>query len=321
MKNNWPLSAVVATTVLASAAMAQQFAPAVTVAIPPARMAAAKEAGGAELGREVESLCVTSWHAKAHRDGSKMPAKLKFTLAEPRQVFDNLYWVGYKEIGAWILKTSKGLILLDSLNSTEDAEQVLVPQMTRLGLDPHQIKYVIVSHGHFDHFGGSAYLQRVYGARVAMGGPDWTYMAESRPFDPPFQAIAEKPKQDIMVRNLDRITVGDTTVTMFLTPGHTPGSLAMVFPVKSNGRVVKVVLIGGALPMQTRDNLGWFEQNLNRAAGAAGVVDIINSHPPVSDPNIRESLESGKPATPWGWDKVRRLLKAGAECTADQLSG
>ena len=54
---------------------------------------------------------------------------------EPFKIFDNLYYVGFYAIGAWILDTGDGLILFDALNSDRDVETVLLPGMRELGLD------------------------------------------------------------------------------------------------------------------------------------------------------------------------------------------
>ena len=92
---------------------------------------------------------------------------------EPTKVFDNLFFVGNEFVGVWILRTSDGLILFDSSSSADEAEHHLVPGLRKLGLDPAGIKVVVVTHGHWDHFGGAAYLQSTFGARVALGGADW----------------------------------------------------------------------------------------------------------------------------------------------------
>jgi len=94
-------------------------------------------------------------------------------VIEPTKIFDNFYYFGFNTVGGWALTTSAGIILIDTLNSAEDAEKVIVPSLQKLGLDPTQIKYIIVQHGHADHFGGALYLQDKYNARVVMGAADW----------------------------------------------------------------------------------------------------------------------------------------------------
>ena len=78
--------------------------------------------------------------------------------AEPAKVFDNLYWVGQTQFSAWALKTSAGIIIIDALYDYS-VEDEIVGGLTKLGLNPADIKYVIVSHAHGDHVGGAKFLQ------------------------------------------------------------------------------------------------------------------------------------------------------------------
>ena len=70
------------------------------------------------------------------------------TVIEPTRVFDNLYFIGMTSQNAWAITTSAGIILIDTMNSTEEARDVLVPSMKKVGLDPAQIKFIVISHGH-----------------------------------------------------------------------------------------------------------------------------------------------------------------------------
>ena len=74
---------------------------------------------------------------------------------EPVKLFDNLYYMGFSDIGAWAITTSDGIILLDTLNSPQEADEIMVADMRKVGLDPATVKYAIIGHGHFDHFGGA----------------------------------------------------------------------------------------------------------------------------------------------------------------------
>jgi metallo-beta-lactamase class B len=151
----------------------------------------------------------------------------------PTKIFDNLYYFGFNTVGGWALTTSAGIVLIDTLNSTDDAQKVIEPAMQKLGLDPTQIKYIIVQHGHADHFGGASYLQEKYGAKVVMGAADWDIItAPGRG-----RGARPVPRRDIDVtHNGQQLTVGDTTFTFALTPGHTPGSIALFFPIKQRGQ-------------------------------------------------------------------------------------
>jgi metallo-beta-lactamase class B len=146
----------------------------------------------------------------------------------PFQIFDNLYYVGIDWVSAYILKTSDGLIMIDTLYDefTNDA----VKGMQQLGLNPKDIKYVIVTHGHDDHAGGVKAIQALSGARVVMAEGDWTMTGLHR---------------DIVVKDGQTITLGDATVKLYLTPGHTPGVTSLEFFVFDKGRRYKAFLFGG----------------------------------------------------------------------------
>ena len=87
-------------------------------------------------------------------------------------MFDNLFFVGGKLHTAWALVTSQGIIIIDTIYPY-NSEELIIGGLERLGLDPEEIRYVIISHAHGDHIGGAQMLQERYGAQVVMGGPDW----------------------------------------------------------------------------------------------------------------------------------------------------
>jgi len=159
--------------------------------------------------------------------------------AEPAKVFDNLYFVGGKVHSSWALTTSDGIILIDTI-FPYNSEELIVGGMQKLGLDPKNIKYIIISHAHTDHIGGAEMLQTRYGARVVMGAPDWDAVAK---YPNRYKTMA--PKRDIVATDGMKITLGDTTVTIWLTPGHTPGTMSYTFPVLDRGKRVDVAYSGG----------------------------------------------------------------------------
>ena len=92
---------------------------------------------------------------------------------EPVKLFDNLFYFGYNTIGAWAIPTSQGIIMIDALNNVMEAETIIEPALKKAGLNPADVKYIIVGHGHFDHFGGAPYFQQKYGSKVVMSKVDW----------------------------------------------------------------------------------------------------------------------------------------------------
>jgi len=155
------------------------------------------------------------------------------------RLFDNLYFVGMKTASAWALTTSEGIIIIDTLYPY-NSEEAIVGGLERLGLDPADIRYVIISHAHGDHIGGAQMLQERYGAQVVMGGPDWDLVER---YPNRYRTMA--PRRDVVATDGMQITLGDMTVDVWETPGHTPGTLSYTFPVREQGRPVTVAYSGG----------------------------------------------------------------------------
>ena len=171
-------------------------------------------------------------------DPSKAPPRDTW-FAEPAKVFDNLYFVGGKLHSSWALTTKDGIILIDTIYPY-NSEELIIGGMKKVGLDPAQIKYVLISHAHADHIGGAEMLQKRYGARIVMGGPDWEWVEK---YPNRYKTMA--PKRDIVATDGMKITLGETTVTIWLTPGHTPGTISYTFTVLDKGKPVNVAYSGG----------------------------------------------------------------------------
>lgn len=97
------------------------------------------------------------------------------TPLTPTKVFDNLYCIGTKSVVAWALQTFDGIILIDSMWDNNDA-QLIIDGMEKLGLNPQDLKYILISHGHGDHYGGAQYLKDKYNAKIFMSNTDFYYM-------------------------------------------------------------------------------------------------------------------------------------------------
>lgn len=158
----------------------------------------------------------------------------------PMWTFDDLAVLSVGWVSATAIRTPRGIILIDALTSPQDAEQVLVPGLRALGADPSAIRYVVVTHAHGDHFGGAQYLADTFGARVLMAPADWDLLAANPP--------ANAPTRDLDIADGQRLTLGGTTVTLHHTPGHTPGTVSPVIPVRWRGRRHTAMVWGGTNP-------------------------------------------------------------------------
>lgn len=190
-------------------------------------------------------LCMPAPAARASHDEVEkgVASQIARPAPPPGQAFDNLYFVGAAWVSAWALKTSEGIILIDALNNAQEASSLIEGGMRRVGLNPADIKYIIVTHAHGDHYGGVDYLVQRHHPRVVMSGADWTMTEGKLEFES--SQWGPVPKRDVMVRDGDVIALGDTRVTLYVTPGHTAGTLSPVFDVRSAGVPHRVLLWGG----------------------------------------------------------------------------
>jgi metallo-beta-lactamase class B len=211
----------------------------------------------------------------------------------PFKVFDNLYYVGVGYVGSWLITTSDGLVLIDTLEGAYKTHPV--EAIRTLGFDPRNIKYVILTHSHLDHTAGAAAIQDMPGVRVAMGDADWDALTRA-----PNPNNERLPRRDIAVKDGDTITVGSTTITLHVVGGHTPATLGLDFTVYDAGRPYRAFMFGGAAPGPGREAAEQFLASVNRIEQMQDGVQVRIVTHAWMDPQF--------------WDRVDRLAarQAGA---------
>ena len=292
-----------------------------------AHVQAATQAAGSDLG-EVLSLCKA---APATRAGQEdLDKGLRALIDKPAppsgKAFDNLYFVGADWSSAWAIDTPEGIILIDALNTQMEASALIEGGLRRQGLDPARIRYIIVSHGHGDHYGGAPYLAQKYGARVVMSDLDWTMMETRLEFATPIWGAP--PKRDISVKDGDRITLGGTSVTLYVIPGHTWGTLAPVFDVDWQGKKHRALLWGGTGFNFGKDiaRLEAYSASTQRMAGLArsqGIDVMLSNHSRMDGSQAKLATlrqDARAPANPFviGVPTVERTLTVMNECALAQ---
>jgi metallo-beta-lactamase class B len=245
--------------------------------------------------------------------------------AEPVKVFDNLYFVGQTEYTSWAVITSDGIIVIDPLFEYSVEEEV-VRGLTKLGADPKRIRYVLVSHAHRDHVGGARFLQERFGARVVMAPADWDLLDRTT-------ATWPKPKRDMVAADGQKLTLGDTTLTIYHTPGHTLGTVSTLIPLKDGTRTHLAALWGGTgfnwqgggAAYRDRPHQFWFDNYSSSArkfrdvVTKAGADVLLSNHPDYdgSETNLPAMAKrrAGEPH-PYviGNERVRRFLTVAEEC-------
>ena len=263
-----------------------------------------------EITRTIERL--------KQRVGPRWAYAVHFWCEEPRanrpddppipatKIFDDVFAIGNSGTTVYVLRTPAGLMMIDALGAgdaagtTAQLESQLLPGFARLGLDPAQVKIVLVTHGHADHFGGASYFQEHFGSKVYVSPADWTLMenppARGRGGRGPAGPPTPLPKHDAEVHDGETIALGDLRVTAIAVPGHTPGSMGFIFPVRDNGKRHMAALFGGAwlTPQILSDEaLRTFQTSVQRfeAATRKAKVDVLLQNHMLMDP-IQPKLDA-----------------------------
>jgi metallo-beta-lactamase class B len=244
---------------------------------------------------------------------------------EPVKLFDNVYAVGNSETTVYALTSSEGIVLLDA-GFENKAESVLVPQLQKLGLDPAKVKYILLGHGHTDHFGGSTYFQDKYGTKIATTAADWDLINA-----PARGGGGAKPAKDVVLAEGQPFKFGDLTITPIEIPGHTPGSLAFIFPVKDKGQTRTAGLFGGTVlttGILTTDALKQYIQSIAHYLETAKKmnVDVELQNHPIFDgmPDKLAKLKSAKASdtNPFviGNDRYLKMWNIVSECIQAEIA-
>jgi metallo-beta-lactamase class B len=224
--------------------------------------------------------------------------------AEPQKVFDNLYFVGMTEFASWAVTTTDGIIVIDPLFDYSVEDEV-VGGLRKLGFDPADIRYVLISHGHLDHAGGAKLLQQRFGARLLMSAADWDLVERDNP--------RWKPARDLVI-----------------TAGHTNGTVSTLIPLTDHGEKHVAALWGGTL-FNFAPDAARFKAYADSAlrmrtlAASAGADVLLSNHTDYDGSKIKlPALAKRAPGAPnacvVGADSVRRYLTVANECAQAALA-
>ena len=218
------------------------------------------------------------YRCKYPRGGTSINAP----VPQPMEVFDKVYSIGDDANNIWAIDTDEGIILIDALTTEDDARNIIVRHMEQLGLDPARISLIIVTHEHADHYGGAPYMQSLSGAPIAATQEAW----DATPaFGPPMPV---RGPDDMLLFDGQEITIGDRTITVVETPGHTPGTVSLVFPVSDNGTPHVAALFGGQGKPRDIEDLAEFRRGLDHFADYTDRLqaDVILSNHTVGDDGL-----------------------------------
>lgn len=164
----------------------------------------------------------------------------------PFQIFGNLWYVGDQKVTSHLIDTGDGLILFDT--GYGHTTHMMLDSIRGAGFDPKDIKIIIHSHGHFDHFGSGEELRAITGAKVYMSGVDTRLLRER-----PDRALIEwgpRPKDpvcwpDVLIEDGDHVRLGNTDILCVLSPGHTAGTMTYFFDVTDGEKTLRAGYFGG----------------------------------------------------------------------------
>ena len=199
---------------------------------------------------------------------------------EPFKAFDDAYFVGVCWVSAWLLPTPQGHFLIDTLHEPHSTE--LLANIREAGFDPQDIRYVLVTHGHYDHAGGMARLKKeLKNARFVMTAAGWAEARASVAADAGTPSAWRTIPRDIVASDGDAWTLGGRTVTLLATPGHTLGTASYLYEVHDGTRAYRAVTIGGiGIDASLIDPYIASVERLDRLVGERPPVEVhLPTHP------------------------------------------
>lgn len=168
-----------------------------------------------------------------------VPAKTeKQGYVEPLQMFDNLFYIGDKWTSAYLLVTEQGLVVIDTLDMPYS--KWLPDNIRKLGFNPQDVKYLLITHPHSDHVAGAGFLQSLLQAKVVMSSQGMNLLsAQSVKYNFTMPTINWSPADK------DSLTLGDNYINFYQTPGHAEGCMSFTFEVRDKGKTYKALVVCG----------------------------------------------------------------------------
>lgn len=165
----------------------------------------------------------------------------------PFKVFGNLYFVGVEPASTHLIDTGAGLILIDP--GYPETLYIVLESIRKLSFDPADIKYILITHGHYDHLGCALHLKELCKGETFIGRPDRDYANGTRDLswakELGYGSFEGAFEPDHLLDDGDTVTLGNTVITARLTPGHTEGTLSYFFDVTDGKRTFRAGMHGG----------------------------------------------------------------------------
>jgi metallo-beta-lactamase class B len=203
-------------------------------------------------------------------------------------IFDDLLIVAQRETNCFVLKTNDGLIVIDAIWPAKEAFDAIVNAVKDVGWNPDTIKKLVLTHGHVDHTGCGKWFVEKYHVDTYLSKVDDIFWLE-HPAKPNRPETWKDYEIDIYLQDRDKVTLGDKTIFVYSTPGHTPGCLSYIFPVKEDGKIHMAALWGGTTPPWTKKEVKQYLKSLDYFINEAmsEKVDVALSNHTVIDNGLK----------------------------------
>jgi len=165
---------------------------------------------------------------------------------EPIKIVGPIYFVGTKGLGAFLITTAEGHILMNT--GMPSSGPMMVDSIRKLGFKPEEIKLMINGHAHIDHAGAFDFFKKLSGAQLAVMKDDVAAMESGDRDDFKYanDFIYPPVKVDRVLRDGDIIKMGDVVLTAYHTPGHTRGATTWIVNIVDGGKPYVVAFPDGA---------------------------------------------------------------------------
>lgn len=174
----------------------------------------------------------------------RAPEPEDFLLKEPIRLFDDLYFVGNRFVGTWIIPTNAGLVLLEGSDQVDYWETSLKPALDQLGFGEEKVLAMLITHGHMDHYAGCDHIRRATGCDICLSRRDTLHITSAVENLGP-NKDTPIPQITRFVEPGDELVFGDHVISVLDGSGHTPGCLNYSMEVHDGDESHRFIMMGG----------------------------------------------------------------------------
>lgn len=195
---------------------------------------------------------------------------------EPTMIMDGIAYVGDEFTGTFVIQTEVGLVMFDCMFPRDKDWRILTKGFKKLGFNFEDVKAIIITHGHADHYGCYERIKEISNCTVYMNMIDWDIATKPSHFKP------MEVRPDVDLKDVDVLEFGSLKIKCYHTPGHTQGSMSFIFNVTDEGREHKASIWGGSgVSIATEETAAQYIASADRFSKISeeeGVDVIFSTH-------------------------------------------